>query len=156
VCVVALRDAARPTYWEADDLITVCCVCAQTFGPLLKLHHCRACGKGVCAACSPQTRPVPSRGWDHPVRVCKSCYYKPDAWSAFHLFPAFHHASHCTIHESIWTVWCFDIHEKLLHCLMESCQHGPVKREFPVKSEFLMSFLFWRFFIHKNSSISAD
>ena len=80
---VALRDAARPTYWEADDFITDCSVCAKPFGPLLKLHHCRACGKGVCAACSPQSRPVPSRGWDHPVRVCSSCYHKPDGWPSF-------------------------------------------------------------------------
>jgi len=75
---VALRDAARPTYWEADEGIKSCNVCGTAFGPLLKLHHCRACGKGVCGPCSPQLRPVPSRGWDHPVRVCSSCYHKPD------------------------------------------------------------------------------
>jgi len=81
VCVpVALRDAARPTYWDADENITDCSVCGQPFGPPLKLHHCRACGKGVCGPCSPQPRPVPSRGWDHPVRVCTTCYHKPDIW----------------------------------------------------------------------------
>jgi len=76
--LVALRDAARPTYWLPDEEIKDCCVCSALFGPLLKLHHCRACGKGVCGACSARSRPVPSRGWDHPVRVCKTCFTLPD------------------------------------------------------------------------------
>ncbi|KAJ8938584.1 hypothetical protein NQ318_013638 [Aromia moschata] len=40
------------------------------FGPLLPLHHCRDCGKGVCEDCSNARKPVPLRGWDKPVRVC--------------------------------------------------------------------------------------
>jgi len=73
---VAIRDAARPTYWMPDEDIKDCCVCRQTFGIQLKVHHCRACGKGVCDECSPSARAVPSRGWDHPVRVCKTCFGK--------------------------------------------------------------------------------
>ena len=40
---------------------------------LAKLHHCRKCGQGVCDDCSRTKKPVPSRGWDQPVRVCDKC-----------------------------------------------------------------------------------
>lgn len=42
-------------------------------------HHCRACGQGVCGPCSTHNKPVPSRGWDHPVRVCDSCHARTDS-----------------------------------------------------------------------------
>lgn len=41
-------------------------------------HHCRACGQGVCGPCSSHIRPVPSRGWDHPVRVCDGCHARTE------------------------------------------------------------------------------
>ncbi|XP_077868187.1 zinc finger FYVE domain-containing protein 1-like [Saccoglossus kowalevskii] len=71
-------DAARPTYWRADCEIEQCCCCKEKFGPKLVIHHCRACGDGVCELCSSARKAVPSRGWDHPVRVCKECYEKDD------------------------------------------------------------------------------
>ncbi|KAM7536076.1 hypothetical protein Aperf_G00000089382 [Anoplocephala perfoliata] len=38
-------------------------------------HHCRACGRGVCASCSKHRIPVPERGFvDESVRVCDRCY----------------------------------------------------------------------------------
>ena len=40
---------------------------------LAKLHHCRKCGQGVCDDCSRTKKPVPTRGWDQPVRVCDKC-----------------------------------------------------------------------------------
>ncbi|KAH3850854.1 zinc finger FYVE domain-containing protein 1-like [Dreissena polymorpha] len=73
-----LKDSARPAYWVPDDQITKCCVCAETFSLKLPIHHCRACGQGVCSGCSPSQRPVPLRGWDYPVRVCKNCEKKKD------------------------------------------------------------------------------
>lgn len=42
-------------------------------------HHCRACGQGVCGPCSTHIKPVPSRGWDHPVRVCDTCHARNDS-----------------------------------------------------------------------------
>ncbi|XP_070579045.1 zinc finger FYVE domain-containing protein 1-like isoform X2 [Ptychodera flava] len=66
-------DAARPAYWVPDNEIQNCCCCKQEFGSKLTIHHCRACGDGVCKDCSPNSKPVPSRGWDHPVRICKNC-----------------------------------------------------------------------------------
>ncbi|RVE56155.1 hypothetical protein OJAV_G00233490 [Oryzias javanicus] len=68
-----VKDAARPAYWVPDQDVHCCCECRREFLPRLTIHHCRACGQGVCDDCSQQRRLVPSRGWDHPVRVCNSC-----------------------------------------------------------------------------------
>uniref|UniRef100_A0A4W5K6K4 Zinc finger FYVE-type containing 1 n=1 Tax=Hucho hucho TaxID=62062 RepID=A0A4W5K6K4_9TELE len=73
-----MKDAARPAYWVPDQDIRCCCECQRDFSsPRLSIHHCRACGQGVCDDCSPERRAVPSRGWDHPVRVCNTCHQKP-------------------------------------------------------------------------------
>ncbi|XP_030574948.1 zinc finger FYVE domain-containing protein 1-like isoform X2 [Archocentrus centrarchus] len=72
-----VKDAARPAYWVPDQDILSCHNCQREFTAKLSKHHCRACGQGVCDDCSPERRAVPSRGWDHPVRVCSSCNQKP-------------------------------------------------------------------------------
>nr|XP_020469604.1 zinc finger FYVE domain-containing protein 1-like isoform X2 [Monopterus albus] len=72
-----VKDAARPAYWVPDQDILCCHSCQREFTAKLSKHHCRTCGQGVCDDCSPERRPVPSRGWDHPVRVCASCIQKP-------------------------------------------------------------------------------
>ncbi|XP_055005305.1 zinc finger FYVE domain-containing protein 1 [Boleophthalmus pectinirostris] len=72
-----VKDAARPTYWVPDQDLHSCFGCQREFNPRLSIHHCRSCGQGVCEDCSPERRPVPSRGWDHPVRVCNACGQKP-------------------------------------------------------------------------------
>uniref|UniRef100_A0A4W5KXS0 Zinc finger FYVE-type containing 1 n=1 Tax=Hucho hucho TaxID=62062 RepID=A0A4W5KXS0_9TELE len=73
-----MKDAARPAYWVPDQNIRCCCECQRDFSaPRLSIHHCRACGQGVCDDCSPERRAVPSKGWDHPVRVCNTCHQKP-------------------------------------------------------------------------------
>lgn len=72
-----LKDSVRPTYWRPDGEISKCCVCAASFGPKLRIHHCRACGEGVCETCSPHRKAVPYRGWDHPVRICNTCIQLP-------------------------------------------------------------------------------
>ncbi|XP_061574976.1 zinc finger FYVE domain-containing protein 1 [Cololabis saira] len=74
-----VKDVARPDYWVPDQNITQCHQCSKTFTPAMSKHHCRACGEGVCGPCSTHTRPVPSRGWDHPVRVCDSCHASKDS-----------------------------------------------------------------------------
>ncbi|XP_061698985.1 zinc finger FYVE domain-containing protein 1-like [Syngnathoides biaculeatus] len=71
-----VKDAARPAYWVPDQDILSCHICRREFTAKLSKHHCRACGQGVCSDCSPERRAVPSRGWDHPVRVCTSCNQK--------------------------------------------------------------------------------
>ncbi|XP_029454579.1 zinc finger FYVE domain-containing protein 1 isoform X4 [Rhinatrema bivittatum] len=72
-----VKDAARPVYWVPDHEILLCYHCQREFNVKLSKHHCRACGQGFCDECSHDRRPVPSRGWDHPVRVCFSCNKKP-------------------------------------------------------------------------------
>ncbi|XP_019742667.1 zinc finger FYVE domain-containing protein 1-like [Hippocampus comes] len=71
-----VKDAARPAYWVPDQDILSCHICRRELTAKLSKHHCRACGQGVCDDCSPERRAVPSRGWDHPVRVCASCNQK--------------------------------------------------------------------------------
>lgn len=68
-----IKDIARPAYWTPDSECDTCVVCGERFSVLLSLHHCRDCGKGVCDKCSPDRKPVPLRGWDTPVRVCRNC-----------------------------------------------------------------------------------
>lgn len=78
-----VKDVARPDYWVPDQDITQCHQCSKTFTAAMSKHHCRACGQGVCGPCSTHIRPVPSRGWDHPVRVCDSCHARTDSLWAF-------------------------------------------------------------------------
>ncbi|XP_045162040.1 zinc finger FYVE domain-containing protein 1-like [Mercenaria mercenaria] len=73
-----LKDSARPAYWVPDEQIKSCCVCDRDFSIKLPIHHCRACGQGVCDKCSPNKHPVPLRGWDYPVRVCQKCEKRKD------------------------------------------------------------------------------
>ncbi|XP_060274233.1 zinc finger FYVE domain-containing protein 1 isoform X3 [Ovis aries] len=72
-----VKDAARPAYWVPDHEILHCHSCRKEFSVKLSKHHCRACGQGFCDECSHDRRAVPSRGWDHPVRVCFNCNKKP-------------------------------------------------------------------------------
>uniref|UniRef100_A0A3Q3WK95 FYVE-type domain-containing protein n=1 Tax=Mola mola TaxID=94237 RepID=A0A3Q3WK95_MOLML len=73
-----VKNVARPDYWVPDQDITQCHQCSKIFTAAMSKHHCRACGQGVCDSCSTHIRPVPSRGWDHPVRVCDSCHARTD------------------------------------------------------------------------------
>ncbi|XP_031139541.1 zinc finger FYVE domain-containing protein 1 [Sander lucioperca] len=74
-----VKGVARPDYWVPDQDITQCNQCSKTFTPAMSKHHCRACGQGVCGPCSSHIKPVPSRGWDHPVRVCDGCHARTDS-----------------------------------------------------------------------------
>ncbi|XP_039624056.1 zinc finger FYVE domain-containing protein 1 [Polypterus senegalus] len=68
-----VKEVARPDYWVPDNEIVKCHNCSIPFTPMMSKHHCRSCGQGVCDHCSTKRRPVPSRGWDHPVRICDEC-----------------------------------------------------------------------------------
>lgn len=79
--------------WQPDAEVHKCPVCEQEFGFLFRKHHCRKCGRVVCAGCSPHRITIPREyivqppGFqDHPlmggaetVRVCKPCV--PDPWT---------------------------------------------------------------------------
>jgi len=71
-----LVDSARPDYWVPDSKILNCHSCEMEFSKKDSKHHCRKCGKGFCDPCSKSRVPVPSRGWDYPVRVCNGCSLK--------------------------------------------------------------------------------
>eukprot|EP01147_Barroeca_monosierra_P001295 gene1295-4500_t len=43
-------------------------------------HHCRICGKAVCAECSSGQSTYPLMGYENPVRICTSC--APDVESS--------------------------------------------------------------------------
>jgi len=80
-----LKDSARPDYWVPDQEISSCAVCDKEIGvpapgsqECIRVHHCRQCGQGVCNDCSGTRRPVPTRGWDTPVRVCDDCLMMPE------------------------------------------------------------------------------
>jgi len=57
--------------WEADA--TSCGVCAKTFSAMLRRHHCRICGKCVCASCSPSSVMLP--GARRVERACTPCVW---------------------------------------------------------------------------------
>ena len=73
---VLITDAARPGYWVPDSEILECVCCKTEFKETDTKHHCRACGMGVCGNCSESRTSVPTRGWDHPVRICDLCVAK--------------------------------------------------------------------------------
>ncbi len=85
LCAGWMKDLARPSYWKPDAQLVECADCGVAFGPVqtkelqqkfgeeVTRHHCRRCGDGFCELCSSARLPVPSRGWENPVRVCNAC-----------------------------------------------------------------------------------
>jgi hypothetical protein len=83
-----------PPPWQPDPEVHQCPVCEQEFGFLFRKHHCRKCGRVVCANCSPHRITIPREyivqppgsleispliGGAEVVRVCKPCV--PDPWT---------------------------------------------------------------------------
>ena len=68
-----------PPKWTADRDAPRCELCKADFSLFNWRHHCRMCGRCVCAECSPQTswRPLPEffalTGNEKPQRNCKLC-----------------------------------------------------------------------------------
>lgn len=71
------RASAATPLWAKDA--DVCNICQATFSMLFRRHHCRNCGRCVCAHCSPSnnTRPILERNITQAVRHCKDCYKSP-------------------------------------------------------------------------------
>jgi len=66
--------------WQADNTRTRCTICGTLFSTFTRKHHCRCCGRIICAACSPGTRqlahPLAHPTWgagNGPWRVCLYC-----------------------------------------------------------------------------------
>ncbi|CAH1802978.1 unnamed protein product, partial [Owenia fusiformis] len=57
--------------WVPDETVQACMVCSvQRFSMFTRRHHCRRCGRVVCAACSSKTTII--RGIS--ARTCDDCY----------------------------------------------------------------------------------
>jgi len=56
--------------WVPDDCVKECLQCGYVFTFFARQHHCRLCGRLFCANCTTNTCPIPSLGYDKPVRVC--------------------------------------------------------------------------------------
>ncbi|XP_059468991.1 lateral signaling target protein 2 homolog isoform X2 [Neocloeon triangulifer] len=63
-----------PPPWVPDHMAPRCMTCEALFTVVRRRHHCRHCGKVVCARCSPNSVPLPRYGQMRPVRVCNRCF----------------------------------------------------------------------------------
>lgn len=52
--------------WEPDAGVTKCPICGTTFSFWYRKHHCRKCGRVVCANCSPHRITIPRQFIVHP------------------------------------------------------------------------------------------
>ena len=59
--------------WIPDQRVTMCQSCSTEFSLVSRRHHCRGCGKVVCAQCSASKAPLRYRQFE-PSRVCDNCY----------------------------------------------------------------------------------
>mmetsp|Transcript_57535 Transcript_57535/g.136864 ORF Transcript_57535/g.136864 Transcript_57535/m.136864 type:complete len:233 (-) Transcript_57535:23-721(-) len=61
--------------WTPDDQALSCELCHARFSWRTWRHHCRRCGRCICAECSPHEcwQPLPARGHTEAVRHCKRC-----------------------------------------------------------------------------------
>lgn len=59
--------------WVPDRRVTMCQSCSVEFSVLIRRHHCRACGKVICAQCSGNKAPLRYRDFES-ARVCDSCF----------------------------------------------------------------------------------
>ena len=77
-----LGDAAP--VWVPDTRVTMCGGCSAEFSLVLRRHHCRACGKVVCAQCSANKAPLRYRQFESS-RVCDACYEGVEKSRLFHI-----------------------------------------------------------------------
>ncbi|KAG1805598.1 Dbl homology domain-containing protein, partial [Suillus variegatus] len=72
-----------PPVWVPDAKTDACMRCARPFGLVRRRHHCRLCGKVVCAECSGRTfyitdpssqSPSGKNTKAKPARACNECY----------------------------------------------------------------------------------
>jgi hypothetical protein len=68
-----VKAAPRAAVWVPDFESPTCALCEINFSFLNRRHHCRQCGKIVCANCSPH-RTVLAHIQSAPVRICRSCF----------------------------------------------------------------------------------
>ena len=68
----AASPPARPTRdiilprWQSDAEVSHCPICGRAFAFWYRKHHCRKCGRVVCANCSPHRITIPRQFIVHP------------------------------------------------------------------------------------------
>ena len=68
-----LARIAQPLPWLPDAMSDNCQVCGSAFTGSNRRHHCRHCGRIVCASCSPAKATIPKFGVTKATRVCAEC-----------------------------------------------------------------------------------
>ncbi|KAL0567367.1 hypothetical protein V5O48_014626 [Marasmius crinis-equi] len=67
-----------PAIWIPDEKAEGCMRCGRAFGWRRRRHHCRLCGRCVCAGCSDRTffisDPRDPQKNNKPARACNACY----------------------------------------------------------------------------------
>ncbi|CAB4385865.1 hypothetical protein RhiirA5_361397 [Rhizophagus irregularis] len=80
--------------WIPDSKADRCMNCSEEFTIFRRKHHCRACGKVVCHACSTRNFVIPGtvERDDQLARACDSCFFTmfPDALRDEDLAPGIH------------------------------------------------------------------
>ncbi|KAK1169023.1 FYVE, RhoGEF and PH domain-containing protein 6-like isoform X1 [Acipenser oxyrinchus oxyrinchus] len=64
---------SKAPIWIPDPRATMCMVCTCEFTVTWRRHHCRACGKIVCQACSSNKHSLEYLK-NQPARVCDHCF----------------------------------------------------------------------------------
>ncbi|XP_016370093.1 FYVE, RhoGEF and PH domain-containing protein 6-like [Sinocyclocheilus rhinocerous] len=64
---------SKAPIWIPDLRATMCMICTCEFTLTWRRHHCRACGKVVCQACSTNKQPLKYLK-NHLARVCDLCF----------------------------------------------------------------------------------
>lgn len=64
--------------WMENDESKICMICGKQFRLWRPRHHCRMCGRLVCASCSPYQKELVSLGYKKPVRVCTMCHQRKE------------------------------------------------------------------------------
>lgn len=59
--------------WTPDSRVSMCQLCTSSFSALFRRHHCRACGRVVCSACSSNKAPLIYLKC-RAARVCDDCF----------------------------------------------------------------------------------
>ncbi|XP_033644401.1 uncharacterized protein LOC117304034 [Asterias rubens] len=59
--------------WVGDEEVSICIACNNKFNQLRRKHHCRQCGRVLCAKCCKEKVPLPHLGLEDPERVCDLC-----------------------------------------------------------------------------------
>ena len=74
---VLLSTITKPSSWTPDRVVSACQNCKLPFNKAdpqrARKHHCRHCGRCVCAPCSQRRMPIPKFGSASEERVCLLC-----------------------------------------------------------------------------------